>query len=187
VSAAWIGVIGVLGGVFLGAAVNIVADHFRWQREDVRLEQDRTRAMDDRRRELAVELATATDELFSRAWSYVDYRAENPKTWRTDNYAQALADQIESAVARVDRSYNELRILGIGDELAVASDALRGIAVDVLNATFADEVGEWDENELGAIGGRFLDAAHDEFGLTGGLRHAHRPAPALRRVPARPR
>jgi hypothetical protein len=187
VNAAWIGVIGALGGVVLGATVNLVADHFRWQREEARLEQDRLRAMHERRRELSVVLASTVDELSSRAWTLADYRAETPKGWRADPYVQLLADKIDAVLAAVNRSYNELRILGIGDELTDAADRLLELSVEAVNSTFADELGEWDVEALSVAGGDFLDAAHDEFGVTRRIQRPGRPSAAGGQVLVRPR
>lgn len=158
--------IGVLGGVVLGAAVNLVADHFRWKREDERLERDQVRTLDDHRRELCVELSTSTDELFSRAWSLIDHRTEGPKTWRADPYVQSLADKLEAVSASVNRSYNELRILGMGARLIEAADRLLAVHVEAVNAAFAEEPGEWDGDEQSEASNDFLEAAHDELGIT---------------------
>lgn len=183
---AWIGVIGALAGVLLAAAVSFVSDRVRWEREETRLNEDRRRAMHGRRRELAVDLVTTVDELTSRAWSFVDYRSENPKSWRTDPYAQLLGDKIDALLATVNRSYNELRILGIGDDMADAADHLLELTVDAVNATFADEAEDWDMDAFAEAGGRFLDAAHDEFRVTRTFQSAGRPSAAQGQVRVRP-
>ena len=183
---AWIGVIGALGGVVLGAVVNHITDRARWEREDARLDADRRRGLLERRRALAVDLVTAADELGSRVWSFVDQRGASPKGWRSDPYVQLQADTIDALTASMHRSYNELRILGIGDELADAADRLLELVVDMINAAFADEVGDWDSDALGTAGGEFLDAASDEFRVTRRLARPGRPSPQSQLV-IRPR
>jgi hypothetical protein len=165
VSAAWIGVIGVLGGVALGAAVNLVADHFRWDREDERLERERLQALLERRRELCVELSTAADEVFSRAWSFIDLRNQSTKSWRADPYLQSLADALEGVTTALYRSYNELRILGMSARLTEAADRLLEVSGGAVNEAFSEDAEGWDDDERSAAGYGFLDAAQAEFGL----------------------
>jgi hypothetical protein len=176
VSAAWIGVIGVLGGVVLGAVVNIVGDRFRWQREEARLRSARVQAMEDRRRVLAVDFASMADELTSRVWSFIQYRTSSRKNWLTDPVAQAQADKIDTVVAAFDRSYNELRILGMGTEMAEAADELLSRCVDAVNAAYDDD-GDWDGGEVAEANGDFLAASHTELGLAR-RRPVARPSPS---------
>jgi hypothetical protein len=188
VSAAWIGVVGVLGGIALGAAVNIVGDHLRWQREDARLASEHRRILDDRRRGLAVDFASTVDELTSRLWSFVDHRGASAKNWRTDPHAQAREDRIEAVLSTFDRSYNELRILGIGDQVTAAADRLLLLCSELTSAAFADDLEQWEETwesaEIGEANGEFLAAVHDELGLARISRPLRRstprPAPLLR-------
>jgi hypothetical protein len=165
VNAAWIGVIGVLGGVLLGAGVNLVGDRFRWKREDERLERDRVRLRSERRRELCIDLATATDELLSRLHTFAEIRSAKPVAWRSDEYAQHLNDAIEAVVSAQNRSYNELRIMGMGGRLLDAADRLVELSSGAVNGAFAEKKVEWwDSSEWGDASSRFLDAAHAEFG-----------------------
>jgi hypothetical protein len=187
-SAAWIGVIGVLGGVVLGAVVNLVGERSRWAREEARLRSDRVQALDDRRRALAVDFASTADELSSRVWSFIQYRSSSGKDWRTDPIAQAQADKLDAVVAVFDRSYNELRILGMGVELADAADRLLSLCVDATNAAFDDDVDDWDSADLAEGNGAFLEAGHREFDVARGRRAARpRPSPAPRLTRPRPR
>lgn len=163
-NAAWIGVIGVLGGVVLGAGVNLVGDHFRWKREEERLERDSARALADRRRELCIDLATATDELFSRLHTFAELRSAKPAAWRSDDYAQRVVDAIEAVNTTLNRSYNELRIMGMRGRLLTTADRLIEISGGAVNGAFAEKKVEWwDSNEWGEASSEFLDAAHTEF------------------------
>jgi hypothetical protein len=164
-SAAWIGVIGVLGGVVLGAVVNIVGEHLRWQREEARLRSDRAQALEDRRRALAVDFASTVEELGSRLWSFIDYRTSSRKDWRADAFAQAQADRIEAVLSACNRSYNELRILGMGKGMTEAANQLLDLSADATNAAFDDDVDEWDVSEIAEANGDFLAAGHQELGV----------------------
>jgi hypothetical protein len=176
----------VLGGVVLGAVVNIVGERLRWTREEARLRSDRAQATKDRRRALAVEFASTSDELGSRVWSFVEYRASIRKDWRTDAVAQAQADKIEAVLSVFNRSYNELRILGMGEAMADAADQLLSLGVDATNAAFDDEVDEWDVGPMSEANGDFLDAGHQELGVARGPR-AGRPSTVPQLVrPTRP-
>lgn len=164
-SAAWIGVIGVLGGVVLGAAINLVAEYSRWNREDERLERDRLRTLEDRRRELCIELMTATDEILSRLHTFAEIRSTKPAAWRSDAYAQRLADAIEAVNSAQNRSYNELRIIGMSRKLTTTADRLLELSSTAVNGAFAARVEWWDADEWGDAGSDFLDAANAEFGI----------------------
>ena len=184
-SAAWIGVIGVLGGVALGAVVNIIGEHVRWQREEVRLRSDRAQAMDDRRRALAVDFASTVEELGSRLWSFIDYRTSSRSDWRADPAAQAQADRIEAVLSACDRSYNELRILGMGKQMTEAADRLLELSADATNAAFDDDVDELDLSDIGEANGEYLAAGHQELGVVRGSVGRASPSPIRRTRPRR--
>jgi hypothetical protein len=84
-SAAWIAVIGTLGGVVAGGATNIVLERMRWTRDDRTAERQRAEARVDRRRDRCIEFSALADEIRSRLWSFVDYRLADPEGWRTDD------------------------------------------------------------------------------------------------------
>ena len=173
----------MLGGVVLGAVVNIVGDRMRWAREEARLRSDRAQALDDRRRALAVDFASMADELSWHAWSFIQYRSSSGGDWRADPVAIAQADKLDAVLAVFDRSYNELRILGMGPELTEAADELLSLCVDGTNAAFDEDVDDWDSSDVGEANGAFLEAGHLELGVTRGRRTAlPLPSPAPRLV-----
>jgi hypothetical protein len=184
VGAAWIAVIGTLGGVLVAGALSVVGEQMRGRREERLRAQEHTLAVEQSWRQACVALGALTSEVWSRSWALVDYREADPEGWREDAYVQGLQDALEATLGRLNEAYSELRILGtlsFGEEMNRLYDsAVRGAA-----SAFA-ETPEYPEPGIGKLLDAYLAAVSVEFSLSRagragialapGPRHANEPS-----------
>jgi hypothetical protein len=144
----------------IGGALNLVAEHLRAVREDHRLSVQSATEREEQLREVCVDFATLSDEVRSRAWSFVDYRVGDPKGWRSDLYVQALQDRLEEAIVGFERTYNTLQVLGMRT-FRKEAEALYEVTADAIGKAFADEPEFPDET--GPANYAFLEAVNRDF------------------------
>jgi hypothetical protein len=163
-SAAWIAVVASLGGVAVGGTLNLIGEQIRVRREERARAAIRSEAAEERWRQACVELASLASEVWSRAWTLVDYREADPEGWRTDAYVQGLQDALEAALTRLNEAYSELRILGM---LSFYDEAgqLYEAAVNATSGAFAESPNS-PEPGIGRLVNEFLAAVSAEFMLT---------------------
>lgn len=170
--AAWIVVIGSLGGVLIGGLLNALTEQRRQLEEARKWERERSTRLEDHRRELAAQLPSLLEEVRSRTWSYVDYRMNEPD-WRHDSYVQEQADRLEEASAAFTRVYYESLILGMSGRLAATAVELFDWRAQLMSDGFRPKITadegyyRFDPDEWLEDINAFVAAAADELGGTG--------------------
>jgi hypothetical protein len=158
---AWIAVVGSLGGVAVGGGLNFVADELRVRRAAGEAGRERGREIENRRRNLCVDLATLADEISSRADSVVDYRVRVTDDWR-EEYLQNRLERLEVLFSDFNRTYNELRVLGI--VARSEADELLGLIVRAIQGAFeAENPTAPDGEEISTAIGNYLAATHKQL------------------------
>lgn len=176
-----------LGGVALGGLLNVLADTLRWRREDRRADVARAGERRERTQQLFVDFATLGDELVSRLSNFVDFQDTNPDGWRTDPFVQDQIDKLETAWSSFNRTYNALRIAGMGPSMRqagaarvqAATENLYGFLSEAFVSAYPPKT-EGPREEYGDIAQRFLDRVAAEMGPM-------KPRRQLAQRPSRPR
>jgi hypothetical protein len=170
VSSAWVGVIGSLGGVAVGAAATALIESVRWRRTE------RTRWYDDRRRVYAAFL-TAADAFNAagRRFGWAIGEASQDPTSR--DAASVLLDAAQSGLAAAQR---DVDLIG-GAAAAAAANDVANLTVEILFGRIAltthsddlksklDRLNVLSDDLADALL-RFRDAARAEIGLPPGVR-----------------
>jgi hypothetical protein len=159
--AAWIAVIASLGGVTVGGLLNVASDELRWRREQRHALAQIGAARAEQLRQSCIDLASVADEVRSRAWSFADYRLQDPSGWRTDAYVQSQQDKLEDAIGRFDRLGNVLEFAGTPNFWKETS-ALLTVVRDGVAAVFSDEPDH--PSDHGPTCSAFLKAAAKSLG-----------------------
>jgi hypothetical protein len=115
--------------------INFLGDALRWRREDRQAERQQAAKRDQERVALCVELATLGDELMSGLYNFADFQEVNPTGWRTDPFVQRQLENLETSWSSFNRTYNALRIFGIGG-LRETADTVEGFIEGNFNRAF---------------------------------------------------
>jgi hypothetical protein len=177
---AWIAVIASLGGVLLGGMINFLGDAFRWRHEDRQAERQQAAKRDEERVALCVEFATLGDELMSSLHNFADFQEVNPTGWRTDPFVQRQLENLETAWSSFNRTYNALRIFGMGN-LRESADTLESFVAINFAAAFPPASEKPSSGDWADVVNPFLEAVANELEMTPAVKpavHSVRPGPA---------